>query len=203
MPATFNDFWQVVWEQNSKVLVMLTKEEEMNKIKCHRYWPSDTTPTHYGKVTVTLLSERIQRVEQNTDQDDAVVIRALELEKDGEKRHMTHLQYTGWMDFGVPENPLGTLLIIDLANQVQQAGDGPMIVHCSAGCGRSGAFCAIDTAIARLTTAQSHDLLFQTISRFREQRLSMVQTLRQFVFCYEAIWWWYLGFGNDAMDTSL
>ncbi|KAI8886208.1 hypothetical protein K501DRAFT_321970 [Backusella circina FSU 941] len=205
LPATFNDFWQVVWEQNSRVLVMLTKEEEMNKIKCHRYWPSDlNTPTSYGKMTVTLTSERIQRVEQNADQDDAVIVRELVMESNGEKRTITHLQYTGWMDFGVPENPLGTLLLINMANQAQQARDGPMIVHCSAGCGRSGAFCAIDTAIARLNRPQQHDLLFQTISRFREQRLSMVQTLRQFVFCYEAIWWWYLGYEkDDAMDTSL
>lgn len=93
---------------------------------------------------------------------------------------------------------------------------GPMIVHCSAGCGRSGAFCAIDTVLYRLSQTNCNtksDVLLETISRFREQRLSMVQTLRQFVFCYEAIWWWLLGYGQDIdskssanaedMDTSL
>ena len=132
-------------------------------------------------------------------------------------RKVTHLQYTGWMDFGVPDNPLGTLQIIQMADSAQitysqQESVGPMIVHCSAGCGRSGAFCAIDTVLYRLRkmkSASDHDILLQTISRFREQRLSMVQTLRQFVFCYEAIWWWFLGYGaddfpvNSNMDTSL
>lgn len=129
---------------------------------------------------------------------------------------MTHLQYTGWMDFGVPDNPLGTLKIIQIADQTQrqyQSAAGPMIVHCSAGCGRSGAFCAIDTVLYRLKhesqRAEIKDILLETISRFREQRLSMVQTLRQFVFCYEAIWWWFLGYNGldtlkiESMDTSL
>lgn len=120
---------------------------------------------------------------------------------------MTHLQYTGWMDFGVPDNPLGTLKIIQMADQTQrqyQPTAGPMIVHCSAGCGRSGAFCAIDTVLYRLNNepqrAETKDILLETISRFREQRLSMVQTLRQFVFCYEAICWWFLGY--NGLDTT-
>lgn len=217
LPATFNDFWQVVWEQNSRVLVMLTKEEEMNKIKCHRYWPELQTPTQYGHITITMTSETIQPVQkvQEEDQplnvDDVVIVRALKLEINGEMRQVTHLQYTGWMDFGVPDNPLGTLQIIQMADEAQAVYPtaGPMIVHCSAGCGRSGAFCAIDTVLHRISMNKdlnnNDDILLQTISRFREQRLSMVQTLRQFVFCYEAIWWWFLGYGLEKsveMDTS-
>ncbi|KAG2201641.1 hypothetical protein INT47_003867 [Mucor saturninus] len=219
LPATFNDFWQVVWEQNSRVLVMLTKEEEMNKIKCHRYWPSTVNaPIQYGDVTITLTEETVRPVlkikgdDQPLNPDDVVIVRALKLSRLGEERHVTHLQYTGWMDFGVPDNPLGTLQIIQMADEAQAVYEsaGPMIVHCSAGCGRSGAFCAIDTVLYRISMdkdlADMRDILLQTISRFREQRLSMVQTLRQFVFCYEAIWWWFLGHGLeksvDVMDTS-
>ncbi|KAI9478165.1 MAG: protein-tyrosine phosphatase-like protein [Benjaminiella poitrasii] len=237
LPATFNDFWQVAWEQNSRVLVMLTKEEEMNKIKCHRYWPTAlNTPTQYGEFTITLTDERVQAIktndneshnQQSVHEDDVIIIRQLTVTKGGDdtSRKVTHLQYTGWMDFGVPDNPLGTLQIIQMADKTQLEYDaaslpekvGPMIVHCSAGCGRSGAFCAIDTVLYRLKKMKeeekddTNDILLQTISRFREQRLSMVQTLRQFVFCYEAIWWWFLGYGEDEssrtvedqMDTSL
>ncbi|KAK4521749.1 uncharacterized protein ATC70_004284 [Mucor velutinosus] len=224
LPATFNDFWQVVWEQNSRVLVMLTKEEEMNKIKCHRYWPSQiNSPTQYGDLSITLVNETIQQIDKHNlpealHEDDVVIVRQLSITKGSVNRQVTHLQYTGWMDFGVPDNPLGTLQIIQMADSAQakyaqQDAAGPMIVHCSAGCGRSGAFCAIDTVLYRLRNMKSsssdHDILLQTISRFREQRLSMVQTLRQFVFCYEAIWWWFLGYGVaddsenvDNMDTS-
>ncbi|CEP18626.1 hypothetical protein [Parasitella parasitica] len=223
LPATFNDFWQVVWEQNSRVLVMLTKEEEMHKIKCHRYWPSNlNSPTQYGDLVVTLVSETTQKInrhnlQQPLHEDDVVIVRQLSVTRGPASRQVTHLQYTGWMDFGVPDNPLGTLQIIQMADSAQEACSkegavGPMIVHCSAGCGRSGAFCAIDTVLYRLRHAEStssHDILLQTISRFREQRVSMVQTLRQFVFCYEAVWWWFLGYGiddfseNNKMDTSL
>ena len=118
----------------------------------------------------------------------------------------------GWMDFGVPDNPIGTLELVKLADQIQseweQRKAGPMIVHCSAGCGRAGAFCAIDTVIHRLRSSSSClerlceserlgelDMMYQTVAKFREQRVSMVQTLRQFVFCYEAILWWILGYG--------
>ncbi|KAI8990941.1 protein-tyrosine phosphatase-like protein [Mycotypha africana] len=217
LPTTFNDFWQVVWEQNSRVLVMLTKEEEMNKIKCHRYWPSQIdVPTQYGNLTITLVKEnsyQVQRLDtdDHINEDDVVIVRHLTISKGEDNREITHLQYTGWMDFGVPDNPLGTLQLIQMADKVQAdysheiqpRSIGPMIVHCSAGCGRSGAFCAIDTVIYRLSTTaykesvdDTTDILLQTISRFREQRLSMVQTLRQFVFCYEAIWWWILGYGS-------
>ncbi|KAI8990045.1 protein-tyrosine phosphatase-like protein [Pilobolus umbonatus] len=219
LPATFNDFWQVVWEQNSRILLMLTKEEEMNKIKCHRYWPSTVgVPVQYGNVSVSLIEESSQTVENikkdSINPDDVIITRTFHLSRkmsSGEvvRRVVTHFQYTGWMDFGVPDNPLGTLQIIEMADKAQVAlqrqedNIGPMIVHCSAGCGRSGAFCAIDTVIHRLSSFNENDndimkdILLETISRFREQRLSMVQTLRQFVFCYEAIWWWILGYTND------
>lgn len=191
LPATFNDFWQMVWEQNSRVLVMLTKEEEMNKIKCHRYWPDHQAPCQYGDITITLLDETSKQI---TSEDDVVITRQFQLTYMGESRQVTHVHYLGWMDFGVPDTPLGTLEVIRTVNDVQSRyeSSGPMIVHCSAGCGRSGAFCAIDTVLHRLTQQHSHDILLETISRFREQRLSMVQTLRQFVFCYEVVWWWIL-----------
>ncbi|KAI7870819.1 protein-tyrosine phosphatase-like protein [Spinellus fusiger] len=221
LPATFADFWQVVWEQNSRVLVMLTKEEEMNKVKCHRYWPCQKTHSiQYGGMTVTFLSETHHPVASETaHSDDCMIVRQFSLlqQSTGASRTVTHLQYTGWMDFGVPDNPLGTLKVIHAADEAQlhyeaeashvsETPVGPMIVHCSAGCGRSGAFCVIDTALRRIGR-QEHptgttDLLMETIACYREQRLSMVQTLRQFIFCYEAVWWWMLGHGHTPASAS-
>jgi protein-tyrosine phosphatase len=216
LPATFNDFWQIVWEQNSRVIVMLTKEEEMNKIKCHRYWPHILNePVEYGQTTVTLISEcthRVQGLENNMNEEDMIIIRTITISRQDDSRVITQLHYTGWMDFNVPDNPLGTLQIVQMADETQKRYTasnsivGPMIVHCSAGCGRSGAFCAIDTTLYRLSHTDcgtKSDVLLETISRFREQRLSMVQTLRQFVFCYEAIWWWILGYGQGTHSKSL
>ncbi|KAI9499166.1 protein-tyrosine phosphatase-like protein [Zychaea mexicana] len=218
LPATFGDFWTVVWEQETRVIVMLTKEEEMNRIKCHRYWPSSVGESvTYGPIKLTFVSETTHAASSpQGSTDDQTLIREFTIEKDQEKRTVHHIQYMGWMDFGVPDNPIGTLELVKLADDIQTKWDhegegskkaGPMIVHCSAGCGRAGAFCAIDTVIHRLRSLScldrlseaersgQLDVMYQTVAKFREQRVSMVQTLRQFVFCYEAILWWILGYG--------
>ncbi|KAI7854881.1 protein-tyrosine phosphatase-like protein [Circinella umbellata] len=216
LPTTFGDFWTVVWEQETRVIVMLTKEEEMNRIKCHRYWPSNVGESIvYGPVKVTLISKTAHASSSPSPEstEDQTLIREFAIEKEGqERRTVHHIQYMGWMDFGVPDDPVGTLELVKLADEIQskweQQKAGPMIVHCSAGCGRAGAFCAIDTVIHRLRSSSSClerlceseqlgelDMMYQTVAKFREQRVSMVQTLRQFVFCYEAILWWILGYG--------
>lgn len=139
--------------------------------------------------------------------DEHIIIRKFKLQHQNEERTITHLQYTGWTDFGVPDQPIGILQLIhhaDEASRYHQLNNqhvGPMTVHCSAGCGRSGTFCVIDTIIQRLWheqdvyTSTTIDKIQQTVSRFREQRMSLVQTHRQFVFCYEAVLWWLLGYG--------
>ncbi|CAO3597461.1 unnamed protein product [Absidia cylindrospora] len=225
LPSTFDDFWQVVWEQNSRVVVMLTKEEEMNKIKCHRYWPSEMNHAiQYGPTRLTLVAEMEHTVDASDWKEDIIYEREFTVEKDGyPDRRITQLHYTGWMDYGVPDNPLGTLQLVQLADQAQRRYEstanqdviGPMVIHCSAGCGRSGAFCAIDTVLRRLTMSganpqeqdehllQNTDALWDIISKFREQRLSMVQTLRQFVFCYEVVWWWFLGYGRQKSHDGM
>lgn len=145
------------------------------------------------------------------NEDDVIISRRFLLEKGDMERTITQLQYTGWTDFGVPDQPIG---ILDLVHHADEASNyhgasGPMIVHCSAGCGRSGTFCVIDTMIQRLWherdvyTCSLTDKINETVTRFREQRMSMVQTHRQFVFCFEVILWWLLGYGNLPTSPSM
>lgn len=169
----------------------------------------------FGPTKVTLLSQnellsKSAMTDGNVlDLEEGYIVRRFNLEQNGEIRTMHHFQYKGWQDFGVPNDPLGTLELVSLVNQEQNKYEsmldnvGPMVVHCSAGCGRTGAFCTIDTVISRLNDRRyldneerlgEIDMIFQTVSKFREQRVSMVQTLRQYVFCYEAILWWMLGY---------
>jgi protein tyrosine phosphatase len=194
-----------------------------SQIKCHRYWPSELNkPEYHGDMVVTMVSEQMEPVpdrngQPNTNPDEVIIVRQLLLEKRGSKqqRTLSHIQYKGWMDFGVPDDPLGTLRLIELAGNTQTSFEhhaiqnnelpvGPMFVHCSAGCGRTGAFCTIDTLMTRLTIQDECmteaeregqlDILRETVEKFREQRVSMVQTLRQLAFCYEATLWWTLSF---------
>ncbi|KAI8598256.1 protein-tyrosine phosphatase-like protein [Dissophora ornata] len=193
LPSTFQDFWKVVWEQNSRVIVMLTREFEMGKIKCHHYWPTSENPVmELGPLRVTFLTDY-----RPDTTDDSILVRQMQLNHlhypDKSGRTITQIQYTGWPDFGVPETPIGVLEVIQLANEHNTSPSaGPMVVHCSAGCGRTGTFCVIDSVLAELKDrAESipNDVVFDTVSRLREQRLCIVQCLRQYVFCYEAILW--------------
>ncbi|KAI8994463.1 protein-tyrosine phosphatase-like protein [Pilobolus umbonatus] len=203
LPTTFNDFWKMIWDENAPVIVMLTQEEEMNKIKCHRYWPSAIDASeHYGDTTVTLKSESKHSIfnmndKRAKDDEEYIICRKFTLQNREVSRTVTHMQYIGWSDFGVPDSPIGILQLIRETNEeLEHCNQGPVVVHCSAGCGRSGAFCAIDTAIYRLTeegVSEDNDKMLEIINCFRRQRMSMVQTHRQFVFCYEAILWWLLG----------
>ncbi|GAN03529.1 conserved hypothetical protein [Mucor ambiguus] len=212
LPTTFDDFWTVVWDENCSVIVMLTKEEEMSRTKCHRYWPTEAEKIKtFDSITVEFISETEHLTRSTLGSqvgiEDGITIRMFEMKRHGqEPRIVHHFQYSGWQDYGIPDNPLGTLKLVELARKSQaelkqQSSDAPMIVHCSAGCGRTGAFCTIDTVIQRLVDtnylteeekAGEIDLVCQTVSKFREQRMSMVQTLRQLVFVYEAILWWIL-----------
>ncbi|KAF9177724.1 hypothetical protein BGZ50_008429 [Haplosporangium sp. Z 11] len=210
LPSTFLDFWTIVWEQNSRVIVMLTRLIEMGRTKCHQYWPTTQHPVmDLGTLRLTFLEEF-----RPDATDHTILVRRLQLTSiqhpQEPSRTITQIQYTGWPDFGVPETPLSVLKVVQLANahNNSQTAAGPMVVHCSAGCGRTGAFCVIDSILAVLQShpemilprsdgraslrnmESSTDVVFDIVNTFREQRLSMVQCLRQYVFCYEAIFWY-------------
>ncbi|CAO3668436.1 unnamed protein product [Rhizopus stolonifer] len=217
LPTTMNDFWKMVWDQESDVIVMLTNEEELQKNKCHLYWPQ--TEQNYGPIMVQSISEEevhpVMNINDKRDRKEQIIVRRFKLKHRSSllpDRVLTHLQYTGWSDFGVPDSPIGLLQLIYLANE--SYGQGPLVVHCSAGCGRTGTFCVVDTVIQRLWqerdvyTCSTVDKVKETVSRLREQRMSTVQTHRQYVFCYEAILWWLLGYGhlpglNQNMDHDV
>ncbi|KAJ1645748.1 phosphotyrosine-specific ptp2-like protein [Coemansia asiatica] len=308
LPATVADFWQMVWEQRVRVIVMLTRVFENGREKCHRYWPQSpggASAVQHGDLRIefqaearhpddaTVISRRL-RVSHIGSPDDAIIV--------------THLQYETWPDHGAPETPLGVLRLRELA-RIAQGEDNdeskriPMIVHCSAGCGRTGAFCAVDTVMSMTSKNQtnsipsvvsapadmqmlpsgetydayakftslvpqalrskssnaalavdadvssehkknnfdgsnsssssssnsssntktddlrasrslsrwidipnsefSDDLVFMVVSRFRELRVSMVQTNSQFVFCHEALAWDAMGAGPRPLSRII
>ncbi|KAJ2323189.1 hypothetical protein GGI00_005697, partial [Coemansia sp. RSA 2681] len=147
LASTTGDFWHMVWEQRARVVVMLTRSTEHGRAKCHAYWPDCVgQAAAYGGIRVAWEAEA------HHPDDASVVARRLRLTlaaaAGGASAVVTHLQYLGWPDHGVPENPLGVLRLRQLARAAQADAAAPMVVHCSAGCGRTGAFCAIDTLLA-------------------------------------------------------
>ena len=265
------DFWNVVWQQDVRVIVMLTAEQEGGQIKAHNYWSDKQFGSLHlnslGEHRASLEPSRIHKhreqsrpvmgqrrstnpprlanftKEATTDlpnQDRPyVIVRKFTLSNDAEPfermREITQLQYSNWPDFGAPAHPSHLLGLIEQCDAVVRSVNGnspsrpepsnsrPVIVHCSAGCGRTGTFCTVDSVLdmlkrqrsARYTrqstpmnvdsegnsdknkveeggwvTDEKVDLIAKTVEDFRLQRLSMVQSLRQFVLCYESVMEW-------------
>lgn len=272
IPQTFDDFWRVVWEQDARLIVMLTAESEGGQVKSHAYWKSG----EYGQVKVKQTAEQkvslsgksvsssnssagrptmirrqttsaatpavekkfnfepqdIKASRKPPEEEPMVIIRRFTIASSSQPnrapREITQIQYTQWPDFGAPASPTAILSVIRLVDKFQRESSSPstvnspsqpvgekqkpIIVHCSAGCGRTGTFCTIDSVIDMLKRQRIEarrgdndmdidseddwvarddiDLIAKAVEDFRGQRLSMVQNLRQFVLCYESVLQW-------------
>ncbi|KAL6468172.1 hypothetical protein MHYP_G00238490 [Metynnis hypsauchen] len=178
LPETFGDFWRMVWEQRAASVVMMTKLEEKSRIKCDQYWPSRGTDT-YGLVQVTLL---------DTMELATFCVRTFSLHKSGcnERREVRQFQFTAWPDHGVPEYPTPFLAFLRRVKSCNPPDAGPVIVHCSAGVGRTGCFIVIDAMLERIRHERTVDI-YGHVTLMRSQRNYMVQTEDQYGFIHEAL----------------
>uniref|UniRef100_A0A8D1VIJ6 Tyrosine-protein phosphatase non-receptor type 13 n=1 Tax=Sus scrofa TaxID=9823 RepID=A0A8D1VIJ6_PIG len=179
LPTTVGDFWQMIWEQKSTVIAMMTQEVEGEKIKCQRYWPNILGKT-------TMVGDRLRLALVRMQQLKGFVVRAMTLEdiQTGEVRHISHLNFTAWPDHDTPSQPDDLLTFISYMRHVHRS--GPIITHCSAGIGRSGTLICIDVVLGLI----SQDLEFgisDVVRCMRLQRHGMVQTEDQYIFCYQVI----------------
>uniref|UniRef100_A0AAY5EZF0 protein-tyrosine-phosphatase n=1 Tax=Electrophorus electricus TaxID=8005 RepID=A0AAY5EZF0_ELEEL len=181
LATTVNDFWQMVWQEESHVIVMTTREVEKGRNKCVPYWPDPGASKEFGSYVVMSRRER--------DASDYKV-RVLELAP-GAVREIWQYQYLSWPDHGVPVEPGGVLSFLTEVNFRQQAfhDTGPMIIHCSAGIGRTGTIVVIDMLIETISSkGVDCDIDIQKcIQMVREQRSGMVQTEAQYRFIYLAV----------------
>ena len=299
-PATFSDFWNMVWQRDIRLVVMLTAESEGGQVKAHNYWSGmhygPVKINHHGEQRVSLEPSKLHRQHKREDPPRRslshhdrppsihsttsptssdrpfVTVRKLTISHDEHPfermREVTQLQYSNWPDFGAPAHPAHLLGLVEHSDSVRRSlpahdkrdeptEDRPVLVHCSAGCGRTGTFCTIETVLDILQQQQRRrktrerdqrqtspmdldsdrgegsadanpffgpnvptsprdghrkhlgveydrggrpeadwvarddvDLVEKTVEELRLQRLSMVQTLRQFVLCYETVLEW-------------
>ncbi|XP_077445130.1 receptor-type tyrosine-protein phosphatase delta-like isoform X25 [Stigmatopora argus] len=178
LPETFGEFWRMIWEQRSAVVVMMTKLEERSRVKCDQYWPTRATET-YGLIQVTLL---------DTVELATYCVRTFALFKNGssEKREVRQFQFTAWPDHGVPEHPTPFLAFLRRVKACNPPDAGPMVVHCSAGVGRTGCFIVIDAMLERIKHEKTADI-YGHVTLMRAQRNYMVQTEDQYVFIHDAL----------------
>ncbi|XP_038677443.1 receptor-type tyrosine-protein phosphatase epsilon isoform X2 [Scyliorhinus canicula] len=191
---TVSDFWRMIWEQKSAAIVMLTNVKEKKEEKCFKYWPDQGLWT-YGAIRVS--------VEDVTVLVDYTIRKfTIQNQRAGNKspRLVTQLHFTSWPDFGVPFAPIGMLKFLKKVKAVNPSHSGPIVVHCSAGVGRTGTFIVIDAMIDMMYAEQKVDV-FGFVSRIRGQRSQLVQTDMQYSFIYQALLEHYL-YGDTELDVT-
>ncbi|XP_040183543.1 receptor-type tyrosine-protein phosphatase H-like [Rana temporaria] len=176
LPNTTADFWRMIWEHHVNTIVMLTNCMENGRVKCERYWPLDYTPCTYGDITVTVTSETI--LPEWTTRDFSV-----KHAKQSGVQTVRHFHFTAWPDHGVPDSTLSIIQFRNLVreNMDQRRSNGPTVVHCSAGVGRTGTLIALDYLIQQME--REHRIgIYSCVEKMRMNRSLMVQTEEQYIF---------------------
>ncbi|XP_021545253.1 tyrosine-protein phosphatase non-receptor type 12 isoform X3 [Neomonachus schauinslandi] len=178
---TVIDFWRMIWEYNVVIIVMACREFEMGRKKCERYWPL------YGEEPITFAPFKISCEAEQARTD--YFIRTLLLEFQNESRRLYQFHYVNWPDHDVPTSFDSILDMISLMRKYQEHEDVPICIHCSAGCGRTGAICAIDYTWNLLKAGKIPEEfnVFNLIQEMRTQRHSAVQTKEQYELVHRAI----------------
>ncbi|XP_065938709.1 receptor-type tyrosine-protein phosphatase alpha isoform X2 [Magallana gigas] len=180
-PKTVGDFWQMVWQENVFVIAMVTNLKEGKKIKCERYWPLS------GNNKMLLETFTIQMLSEKAYANFAIHHLKLINRKTHEIRLITHLQYTSWPDHGTP-NPLELLDFYRYVSKaMEQNSKEKLIVHCSAGIGRTGTFIALD-ALHRQGVKKGKINIVEYVHTMREDRMNMIQNQSQYKFLYRVLY---------------
>ncbi|XP_052779074.1 tyrosine-protein phosphatase 99A-like isoform X2 [Mya arenaria] len=197
LPRTFADFWRMVWEHNSIVIVMITNLVERGRLKCDMYWPNEGQET-YGTIMVKHL---------NTISRAHYTVRLFSLKccknkkKQVSERIVYQYHYTEWPDHGVPEFTLPVLKFIQKSSSDNPPGAGPIVIHCSAGVGRTGTYILIESMIKQILDRGTINIP-AFLLHIRQQRKSLVQTEEQYMLIHDAIAEWILTQGDPEIKES-
>ncbi|CAF3767078.1 unnamed protein product [Rotaria magnacalcarata] len=182
LQSTVKDFWRMIWQENISIIVMTTNIREAGTVKCYPYWPLKTKEY--------LNSGPYQILNEKCDSYDSFNITTLLLRKrnHSETRTIYHAHYLKWPDHGVPTGTKDALLFLEKVEYYKQLAmvTAPILLHCSAGIGRTGTFCAIDIGIKRYLNEKLVDIP-TTVVKMRHERAGSVQTEDQYLFAHIAL----------------
>ncbi|KAL7665250.1 Protein-tyrosine-phosphatase [[Candida] zeylanoides] len=197
---TVGDFWKIVVNDKVPLILSLTQETENGVSKCFPFWKSGSYASNNNVLTVTEVDA--QSVELNVgnaslpESTKSILLRAFEVQVDQQptRHRVIQAHVLSWPDMELIVNPKDLLSLVFMKNYLMGAlgSSAPILVHCSAGCGRTGSFCAVDSIISELERAPAGsqvgaDVIFSTVNALRKQRVSMVQTLRQYFLIYDLV----------------
>ncbi|XP_071496849.1 receptor-type tyrosine-protein phosphatase alpha-like [Diadema antillarum] len=173
--ASINDFWRMIWKYGCKRVIMLTNLVEGKKRKCEQYWPDESCS--YGEIYVAAKSKEVTK---------NYTIRRFDIDMAGVHRELVQFHYTAWPDMGVPEQPSQLMNFIEVTREGEGASKSPIIVHCSAGVGRTGTFITLDAMVDQMN-AEGAVGIFNFVAGMRQHRAKMVQVVEQYQFIYATL----------------
>ncbi|XP_056244137.1 phosphatidylinositol phosphatase PTPRQ [Seriola aureovittata] len=176
LPGTVADFWRMIWETGTRTIAMLTQCYEKGRIRCHKYWPEDNKPMSvFSDILISKVSEEVL---------PDWTVRTLKVEKHGHYILVRHFNYTSWPEHGVPES-CSTLIKFVKAVRAHRHDNTTIVIHCSAGVGRTGVFIALDHLIQHV---RDHDFvdIYGLVAELRSERMCMVQNLAQYIFLHQS-----------------
>ncbi|XP_076341555.1 receptor-type tyrosine-protein phosphatase T-like isoform X2 [Tachypleus tridentatus] len=174
---TVSDFWRLVWQSKICKIIMTCNTIEESKTKCEKYWP-DTTSKH-GDISITLVSQ-----EEFVD----YTIRTFKLHKSGISagRQVKQFHFTAWPDHGVPSCSLSLVKVLKLVKNYRPASKASILLHCSAGVGRTGTLILLDSALQMMKAENQVDVL-GLLYTLRKQRVNLVETVEQYAFVHRSL----------------
>lgn len=188
LPNTVGHFWLMVWEYNCAAILMLNKVIEKRQVKCHQYWPDAIGAEHLMTLNDVGLTVEYLKCENYTNFSKRT-FRLTDIEST-KSREIVQFHYTTWPDFCVPSSPVAFLQFLKKVRDsgALNADVGPAVVHCSAGIGRSGTFCLVDSCLVLVDKEGENKInVSDLLLELRQSRMGLIQTHDQLYFSYQAI----------------